>query len=186
MDRTYEPINNVLTLILTVSPEASKRGRRKRQSVRKFSSVICQIRLNCSKGYIRPLLWVMRLRTRQQRSTVAEDPIEGSYRVVGPRLRFSLGGREEIVEQGNRSVDVAGRRVRFEEVRDLLHLGNPAIGLVVHPRNVAAHPREHLRLAVRQFGDQRLRTAEARRTEQHRRGGADRPIDGAQVDPPVA
>src|SRR5260370_8573976 len=147
MDRTYEPVNNVLTLILTVSPEASKRGRRKRQSVRKFSSVICQIRLNCSKGYIRPLLWVMRLRTRQQRSTVAEDPIEGSYRVVGPRLRFSLGRREEIVEPGNRSVDVAGRRVRFEEVLELLPLRNPTIGLVVHPRDLAAPPPAPLHLA---------------------------------------
>ena len=67
-----------------------------------------------------------------------------------------------------------------------------------------AKAREHLGLALGQLGDQRLGAAEARRAQQHRRGdrgralgdpgighlqrrrGADRPVDDAPVDTPIA
>src|SRR5260370_24248215 len=134
----------------------------------------------------------------------AEDAVEGVDGVAGAGLLLGFRRGEVAVEARDRGVDVVRRRVLFEEIRDLLYLGDPAVGLVVHPRDALPKASEHLRLALGQLGDQRLAAAEARRAQQHCRGNrggtlrdpgighlqrrrsADRPVDHAPVDFPIA
>ena len=87
------------------------------------------------------------------RPAIPEMPYRPSTRsstLIGlsrPRRGFRFGGGERLVMAGDRGVDVGGRLVRAVEIGDLLHLGDPAIGLVVHPRDARAQVFEDLRLA---------------------------------------
>src|SRR5437660_10094834 len=57
----------------------------------------------------------------------------------------------------------------MEKIADLLHLGDPAVGLLVHAGNLTREPRQQRRLARREFGMESLRDPGTARTEHHRR-----------------
>src|SRR5205807_6182914 len=78
---------------------------------------------------------------------LAQHPVEGADGVFGAGLLLGFGLGQVGVEAGDRGVDVARWRVLFEKVGNFLHLGDPAIGFVVHPGDALAKAREHLGLA---------------------------------------
>jgi hypothetical protein len=116
------------------------------------------------------------------------------------RARFAGSGSHLLVEARDRRVHVAARRAVAEEMADLLHLGDPAIGLGRHPRHLPRQPGQELRLAHLEFLMQRRRRTGMRGAEdhRHRHGGeplgdaaighlqrrrrADRPVEGGERD----
>src|SRR3984893_6531988 len=66
-------------------------------------------------------------------------------RITGRRL--TRDRCDVFVEPCDRFKHVPARGAVFEEMADLLHLGDPTIGLRIHPRHMSAHPGELLWLA---------------------------------------
>src|SRR3954463_16245951 len=63
--------------------------------------------------------------------------------------------RDLLVEMRGAGIELVCGGILTDEIGDLVHLRDPAIGLGRHEREVALEPRQHLRLAARQLGEQR-------------------------------
>src|SRR4029077_18839934 len=69
--------------------------------------------------------------------------------------------RDLLVEMRGAEIELVRGRILTDEIGDLVHLRDPAIGLGRHQREVALEPRQHLRLAALQLGEQRIGAAAA-------------------------
>src|ERR1700730_1503062 len=81
-------------------------------------------------------------------SHLAQEALERADLFLLPRKIV----RDLLVEMRRAGVELVRGGVLADEVRDLVHLRHPAIGLGWHHRAAAVEPGEHLRLAAFELG----------------------------------
>src|SRR5262245_60831715 len=80
--------------------------------------------------------------------------------------------RDLLVEMRRARIELVRRGVLADEIGDLVHFRDPAIGLRRHDRELPFQPTQHLRLARGEFGEQRVSRSATRRRQHH--DGAER------------
>src|SRR3984893_15241462 len=133
--------------------------------------------------------------------------LDEKRRQLGDRIagcRLTRDRCDVYVEPCDRCKHVPARGAVFEEMADLLHLGDPAIGFRIHPRHLSVQPGEEMRLTCLELLMQRRCGTRPRRAENHgdrdrgeplgdatvghleRRRGADRTVEWRECYPEVA
>ena len=88
---------------------------------------------------------------------------------------------DALVKMRGAVVEFVRGRVLADETGDLVHLGDPAVGLRRHQRQAALEPGEHLLLAGAEFREQRVGGAGPRRRQHHRGADRLRPLGDAGI-----